>query len=585
MKRRSALGGALAAATAFALVLTGCGSGKTTTTTNNGAKASFNAANGHIFNVSDKKGGTLRFANAGDWDSLDPADTYYGYSWNFIRLYTRSLVMFKPAPGDAGTQLIPDLATSLGASSDNAKTWTYHIKPGLKFEDGTPITSKDVKYGVERSLDKTVFPDGYTYFNDFLDLQGYTSPYQDSSPDKLGLKAIETPDDTTIIFHLKTSFSGFDYFAMLPATAPVPVAKDTGSKYKEHVISSGPYMFDSYQAGKSFSLKRNPNWDPATDPYRKALPDNITVKLNVNAEDIDKQLLNGSLDVEVAQQGVQSDTQAKVVSDPNVKARTDLAPIARLWYTSINGNVAPLDNIDCRKAVMLAADHDGYLRAFGGSLGGVIATSLLPPIIPGATKADPYNFLGNKSGDVAGAKAELQKCGHPTGFTVNMSYRAERPKEKNEAQALQQSLGKVGITLNLKPYPQGDYFKLYAGKPDFAKNNNLGLMANGWAADWPDGFGFLQQMVDSRVIRATGGANNMSVRDPQVDAMLDQALTTTDTNARNQMWGQIDAKVMSDAYDLPGVWASLLLYRPANLTNVFVNNGFGGYDYTQLGVS
>jgi peptide/nickel transport system substrate-binding protein len=131
MKRRSALGGALAAATAFALVLTGCGSGKTTTTTNNGAKASFNAANGHIFNASDKKGGTLTFANSGDWDSLDPADTYYGYSWNFIRLYTRSLVMFKPAPGDAGTQLIPDLATSLGASSDSAKTWTYHIKPGL----------------------------------------------------------------------------------------------------------------------------------------------------------------------------------------------------------------------------------------------------------------------------------------------------------------------------------------------------------------------------------------------------------------------------------------------------------------------
>ena len=86
-------------------------------------------------------------------------------------------------------------------------------------------------------------------------------------------KAIETPDDLTIVFHLKQPFGGFDYFAMLPATVPVPEAKDTGVKYKEHVISSGPYMFESYEAGKGFTLVRNPNWDQATDPNRKALPD------------------------------------------------------------------------------------------------------------------------------------------------------------------------------------------------------------------------------------------------------------------------------------------------------------------------
>src|SRR5262249_47605496 len=154
-----------------------------------------------------------------------------------------------------------------------------------------PITTKDIKYGVERSLDKTIFPNGPTYFNDFLDLQGYTSPYKDTSPDKLGLKAIDTPDDTTIVFHLNRPFSSFDYFAMLPATIPVPQKADDGAKYKEHVVSSGPYMFDSYVAGKSFSLKRNPYWDPKSDPNRPALPDKIDVKLHVAAEDIDKQLL------------------------------------------------------------------------------------------------------------------------------------------------------------------------------------------------------------------------------------------------------------------------------------------------------
>ncbi len=586
MKRRPAIA-ALAAATAFALVLTGCGSSSSSSSSGSTKTSTpkFNAAIGAVFNPSTKKGGTITYANSGDWDNLDPADTYYGYSWDFIRYYGRSLVMFKPAPGDAGTQLVPDLATSLGVPSDNAKTWTYHIRPGLKFSDGTTITTKDIKYGVERSLDKTVFPNGPTYFNDFLDLQGYTSPYKDSSPDKLGLKAIDTPDDNTIVFHLNQSFSAFDYFAMLPATIPVPQKADTGATYKTHIVSSGPYKFDSYVAGKSFSLSRNPNWDPKSDPNRPALPDKIDVKLNVNAEDIDKQLLNGTLDVAVDATGVQSDTQAQIVNNPTLKANADLAPIPRLWYASINGTVAPFDNIDCRKAVELASDHDGFLRAFGGAYGGVIATSLMPPSVPGATKADPYNFLANKNGDVAAAKAELTKCGQPNGFTTNMSYRAERPKEKAEGEALQQSLAKIGIKVNLKPYPQGDYFKLYAGKPDFVKANNLGLEANGWGADWPDGFGFLSQIVDSRVIRATGGASNFSVRDPAVDSMLDQALQTTDVGAREKIWGQIDSQVMSDAYILPGVWASVLLYRPKTLTNVFVNNGFGGYDYMTLGVS
>src|SRR5207248_9653313 len=89
-----------------------------------------------------------------------------------------------------------------------------------------------VKSAVERSLDKTTFPNGPTYLNDVLDLQGYTSPYADPEPHKLGLKAIDTPDDRTIIFRLRKPFSDFDYLAQTPATIPVPRAKDTGSKYR-----------------------------------------------------------------------------------------------------------------------------------------------------------------------------------------------------------------------------------------------------------------------------------------------------------------------------------------------------------------
>jgi peptide/nickel transport system substrate-binding protein len=538
-----------------------------------------------VFSPSDAKGGTLRMANSGDWDSLDPGDNYYGYEWDFIRYYGRSLTMFKAAPGDEGLKVVPDLAESLGKPSSDAKTWTYKLRPGVKFEDGTPITSKDVKYGIERSLDKNTFVNGPTYFNDFLDLQGYTSPYKDPTPDKLGLKAIETPDDQTIIFHLKKPFGGFDYFAQLPQTIPVPRAKDTGIKYKQHVVSSGPYMFQSNQLGKKFTLVRNPNWDPASDPNRKALPDRIEVTLNVNAEDVDNRLLSGDLDVDVVGTGLQPATQGRVLGNPSLKKNADSASITRLWYTSINPDVAPLDNIHCRKAIEFATDHQGYQNAYGGPAGGDIATNMLPPLIPGAEKFDLYNFNSKPNGDTDMAKQELQQCGQPSGFSTAMSYRAERPKEKALAESMQQALGRVGIKLTLKPYPQGDYFALYAGKPDYAKKNGLGLMANGWGADWPDGFGFISQITDSRTIRASGGNYNLSVKLPEVNKLLDDALVETDTAKREKFWPQVDHKVMENALVLPGTWAKVLLYRPPTLTNVYVSDGLGGfYDYVSLGV-
>jgi peptide/nickel transport system substrate-binding protein len=585
MRSRTAVA-AVAVGAALTLVVTACSSSNKSTNNNSTtATAKYNAAVGSVFNPSTKKGGTIRMANSGDWDSLDGADNYYGYEWDFQRLYARSLTMFATKPGIDGAKIVPDLATDLGKPSDDAKTWTYKLRSGLKFEDGTPITSKDVKYAVERSLDKTVFPDGPTYLNDFLDLQGYTSPYNDPTPDKLGLKAIETPDDTTIIFHLVKPFSGFDYFAMMPSTAPVPRLKDNGSKYKEHVISSGPYMFSDYQAGKSFTLVRNPNWDPATDPNRAALPDKITMELKANPQDIDARLLSGQLDMDVVGTGVQAATQSQILADQAKKANADLASQARLWYASINPDVKPLDNIDCRKAIEYAADHEGFQRAFGGPTGGDIATNMMPQDIPGATKFDLYDFGGSPNGNVDKAKAALASCGHPDGFSIAMSYRSERPKEKAEAESLQQSLGKVGIKLDLKPFPQGDYFTLYAGKPDYAKANNIGLMANGWGADWPDGFGFLSQITDSRTIRPQGGNYNLSVKVPAVDALFDQAVTVTNTSDREKIWGQIDKAVMENASVLPGVWAKTLLYRSPNLTNIYVNDGLGGYyDYVSLGV-
>lgn len=587
MLRRTRLSTGIAAAAAVAMALSACGGGDDGNGGDGGgAEPAFNAANsGEVFNPSDAKGGIIRFANEGTWDSLDPGETYYGYSWDFLRLYGRSLVMYKPVPGSGSSELIPDLAKSLGEPSPDAKTWTYELRKGVKFEDGTEVTSEDVKYAVLRSTDKETFPNGPAYFEQFLNLpEGYKGPYK--TPNMNTDQAIETPDPYTIIFHLKTPFSGFDYLATLPQTVPVPKDKDTGADYKQHVVSTGPYMFDEVDLEKRFTLKRNPNWDPATDPNRKALPDGYEVLLNMNQADIDNQLISGDLHVHVTGTGVTAGTQSRILSDPELKKSADNPRIARLWYTSVNPLVEPLDNIDCRKAIMYASDRRSYQRAMGGEIaGGDIATHLLPPQIPGAEDFDLYPANEDGSPNLEKAREHLEKCGHPDGFSTNVSYRNERDQEKAVAEALQQSLAKVGIELTLQGYPQGDYFSQYAGRPPYAKEHNLGLVVNGWGADWNDGFGFLSQIVDSRVIRETGGSSNISVRLPEVDQMIDEALVELDDAKREQIWRDIDKRVMEEAVILPGVVAKALLYRGEGLTNVFINEQYGYYDYLSLGLA
>jgi peptide/nickel transport system substrate-binding protein len=365
---------------------------------------------------------------------------------------------------------------------------------------------------------------------------------------------------------------------------PVPQAKDTGAKYRNSIVSSGPYKFADLQPGKSFNLVRNDQWDQATDPNRKALPDRYEVSLNVNADDIDNRVISGDLDVDIAGTGAQPASLSRVLQDPNLKAGADNPLNARLWYTSINPTVAPFDNIECRKAVMFGMDQTGYQTAYGGVFaGGELAHTLLPPQIPGHVDFDLYPNGPDHKGDVDAAKKALQACGQPNGFETNISYRAERPKEKATAEAFQQALSRVGIKLTLRPFPQGDYFSAYAGNPPFVRKNNLGLVVNGWGADWNDGFGFLSQIVDSRVIRETGGSSNTSVRLPEVDKMLDAALLELDTNKRNADWGAIDKRVMEEAVIYPGVYAKSLLLRPKKATNVFVSDAYGMYDYLAMG--
>ncbi|MGW7545576.1 ABC transporter substrate-binding protein [Streptomyces sp. NPDC054770] len=580
--RRSALA-AIAAIGSATLLVAGCSKADDNKDGNGGSSAAANAATKGVVNASDKKGGTVTYELSDVPDSFDPGNTYYAYMYNFSRLYARPLMTFEPGPGSKGNTLVPDLAASKGVSSDGGKTWTYKLRSGLKYQDGTAITSKDVKYAVERSnFARDVLSLGPNYFQQFL-VGGdkYKGPYKDKSAK--GLASIETPDDTTIVFHLKQAFQEFDYLVSAPQTAPVPQAKDNGVDYVKNIVSSGSYQFQSYQDGKQAVLVRNKNWDPKTDPLRKQLPDKIVVNLKVNAETIDKDVLAGDA-IDLGGTGVQAATQAQVLTDSAKKANTDNTYGGRLVYMAINTKLKPFDNVACRKAVEYAIDKVSVQTAEGGPIRGDVATTVLPPDIPGYSKSDVYATTGNK-GDVAKAKEQLKACGKTT-INTNITARSDRQQEIDAATAIINSLKKVGINATLKQYPSGKYFTDYAGVPNFDNKQNVGLMMMQWGADWPSGYGFLQQILNGQAISQSGNTNLSQYDNKTVNTLLAKAIGTQDDTERNTIYTQIDKQTMDDAALVPLTYFKVLLARPTTFTNLVSTAAFSGqYDYLNIGVA
>jgi peptide/nickel transport system substrate-binding protein len=589
MRRRRTLGLAAFGAAA-AIALAACSSGgssSSTSPTSSPGVTGFNAAVTSVVNPSTTKGGTINFGNSSAPDSTDPGNTYYAYMWNFTRLYVMPLMTYKSCPGKCGLQVVPDLATGPGVVSDNGLTWTYHIQPDVKFEDGTTVTSQDVKYAVERTFDRGLFPLGPNYFSGLLagNAAKYPGPYKDkSSKDKMGLTAVDTPDATTVVFHLAKPFADFDYVAAIPQTAPVPPNKDTGANYQLHPVSTGPYMFQSYQLNKQLTLVPNPNWKASTDPNAKQLASKITMTMNMNANDIDNRLLAGDLQVDAAGTGVQAAARSKILSSPTLKATSDDPLAGFTWFAAINTTLAPLNNVHCRMAIEYAANKTNYQDAYGGPIGGAIATTVAPPNLVGYKSFDLYGATTDPGGNVAKAKSELQACGQPNGFTTGITYRSDRPKEVAAAQALQASLSQVGIKTSLHGFPTSTYGGNFAGVPKYVAQHNIGISFYGWAADWPDGYGFFYYIADGKAISPAGNTNQSQLNDPVVNDLIGKMATTSDAATRNSYTGQIDMQIMKDAAILPGVWAKSLLYRGTSLTNVYVQSYYGMYNYAVLGV-
>lgn len=589
--RRATQFAALGAATALALAACGGGSGggggsaapSTSASATPSGATGFNAAANSVVNASDKTGGTLKLGAQSDCDSYDPARTYYAYCWDIQRMFTRTLMAFKSAPGTEGTAVVPDMATGAGEANADKTQWTYHLQPGLKYSDGSAITTKDIKYGIERLFASDVINGGPSSYYTSLLSDTYKGPYADPTGD---LTSVTTPDDTTIVFNLNKPFADFDYLMALPTSAPVPQAKDTKADYGKMPIASGPFMISSFQPGKSTEWVRNPNWDQATDKVRTPKVDKVSLVVITDPADADKRLLSGAIDT-FADTGVQPETIAQIIADPTKKANSDNPATGFIRYDAVFQTVAPLDNKACREAIFYAFNKAALLRINGGAYAGDIAGSMVPTLIPGyEADYDPYPNGADHTGDLAMAKQKLTECGQPNGFDLNYAYRNVGLGPKALA-SVTENLGRVGIKVHgIVASDPASYYSTFIGSPSNIVKLKLGLAGAGWGADFPTPYGFWQSIANSNAILPEGNSNYPSLKDATVDSTL-AALTKENDPAKVADLGKtVSHAVMDAAVYLPFVLDKTFFYRNPRLTNIYLNGGVGNYyDYVNIGTS
>jgi peptide/nickel transport system substrate-binding protein len=524
---------------------------------------------------SEESGGTLRVV-FGEIDSLDPQRSYQPGLWNVMRLYARTLVTYGSAAG-ATDDLVPDLATDLGTASDDGLTWTFTLRQGIRFETGRPITSRDVKYGIERSFASDVIVGGPTYVVDLLDdpANPYAGPYQDEAPDRLGLSSIETPDDLTIVFRLRSPQPDFPYVMALPSSSPVPVEADTGAAYGGDPVSSGPYAISSVDPATGILLERNPQWDPATDEVRTALPDQVVVRTGMTGVERDQALLAGSADIDATGTGVQAATTTRLAADEDhpVRDRVDDVTTGAVRLLALPTDVAPLDHPDCRAAVAAAVDRRGVQEMLGGSVNGVRRSQLWPRGLDGGPEdSDPGR-------DLDAARASLEACGQTDGFATVLAV-ADTPTSVDIAKEVAAQLADIGIEAEVRPLSATSFYATDVGNPDNVRANGYGIVLATWTADFPTPGSFLTPLVDGRSIRAVGNTNYGRLADPAIDGLIDAARVSGDRAA----WREVAGAVLGSSVYVPLAETRVQLVAGQRLRNGVVMQPYSGYDLATAGV-
>ncbi|HUO05790.1 MAG TPA: ABC transporter substrate-binding protein [Candidatus Binataceae bacterium] len=456
----------------------------------------------------------LHIADADDVPTLDPAAGYDTMSWTFEQAIFDTLVRY----GDANIELEPDLAATWESSPD-ATVFTYHMRHDAQFSDGRPVTSADIRYGIERVLDPATRSRGTEYY------RGIAGAAEFEARRASHVSGIETPDAWTIIFHLSAPDPIFGHKLAMPFASAIPrdVAEKWGDDFSSHVIGSGAFMLKEWTGGQRIVLVKNPYYFAKGLPHLDAIVDSLGVNPELQWLRFDAGQIDALTDIPPAEFPYVMKT--KRLRDLTLKQTT-----VTTRYLGMNVQMPPFDDVRVRRAINYAIDRKKLVAILNGR--GIVARGVMPPNLP---SYDPdltgYDF------DPVKARALLKEAGLKAGFTFDLWMRADNTLMML-GQSIQQDLAPIGVNAVLKPVAWGPLLEA------IRQPHTVPAFLQGWEADFPDPENFLGALLS----RAQWGSNNDTFySNPEVEKLLAQAAPETDLKKRYALYDEAEKIIVADA--------------------------------------
>jgi ABC-type transport system substrate-binding protein len=496
------------------------------------------------------KGGTLTVAFQGEPTGLDPAIAWEITSWGVMRLCYQGLLSYVPKPGVAGSEIAPELATEVpsaanGGISADAKTYTFHIRKGVKFQPpvSREVTAQDFKYSFERMMVEPLAPATFFYAGvvgaqDFMDGKAKE------------IKGYKVVDDYTIKITLDKPDGAFLYAMTMAFTSVLPKewVDKVGKQIARKPLGTGPFVIDSWTPGQTIIGTKNPGYWDTGKPYL----DTIKFDLTANPSTALLRLQRGEVDV--LGDGIPAADYQRTVQDPTWSKYVYDASVIANYYVFMNVNEKPFTDVKVRQAVNYAIDTARLQKLLAGQAKAL--NQVLPEGMPGH-QADKqfYTF------DPAKAKQLLAEAGFPNGFKVTFYGHNVEPFPKL-AQAVQNDLAAVGIDASIKLMDKATYWTFIS-----LPQSHAGIGLTDWYMDFPDPSDFVGPLFTHPI---EGGSNASFYKNAEVEKLYAASSSELDPAKRIAMFVQMQDLIMADA-------PAAILYQP--VFNGMFGKDVGGYYY------
>jgi peptide/nickel transport system substrate-binding protein len=546
-------------AIASVAVAAGCGG-----SSGGGGSSSGGSSSGSTTSAS-HKGGTFTILANSSFGVADPAQNYTLQEWQLLINTHDGLVQFKRVGGTPGTQIVPDLATSIPKPTDGGKTYTFQIRKGIKFSNGQVMKPSDFVTTFERQF---TVPGPTSFYSLIVGASACKPAHCDLS------KGVVADDSAyTLTIHLTAPDPELLDQLALPFAYVVP--GNTSKKLTGNNVppGTGPYMWKSYNPNKEAVLVRNPFfkvWNPDAQPA--GYPDTIIEKYGLQISDEVTQVERGAAD-EVFDGDVIPADRLNELNSPTYKNQVHVNPLTADWYMALNTTTPPFNNVKARQAINFAADRNAYVKIGGGSALAQPTCQILPPNFPGYSPYCPYTkgtdttkWTGT---DIAKAKQLVQQSGTAGMKVVVNSGNDETSKALGEQMV--SDLNKIGYKATGVYLADGVQYPYVQNSKNHSKWN---VAWSAWYQDYPAPSDFLNVLLGCGSIHPNSDAspNIAAFCDKSIQAQMNVAENESVSNptAANQTWQKVDHEVTDQA-----PWVDL--YNPKQID--FLSKRVGNYQW------